>query len=138
MIMQNTDSTKYYVLYDGDCGFCNYWVQWILAKDVHDRFMFASLQSAFGQEFLQDRGLQTQNFNTLYLWKPEGYYLVKSKAVLQIAKILGGTYGFLAGINFLPAFITDKIYDKVAANRKSLAAESCLLPTNEQRKKIIS
>lgn len=136
--MQNTDSTKYYVLYDGDCGFCNFWVQWILEKDEKDRFMFASLQSPFGQEFLKERGLETQDFNTLYLWKPQGFYLVKSKAVVEIAKILGGTYGFLARLNFLPVALTDVIYDKVAANRQKLATESCLLPTPEQRKKIIS
>ncbi len=136
--MENIDSTKYYVLYDGDCGFCNFWVQWILARDTRDHFMFASLQSDFGQKFLKERGLETKNFNTLYLWKPQGFYLIKSKAVLEIAKILGGTYGMLARVNFLPAGVTDIIYDRIAANRQRLATESCLLPTPEQRRKFIS
>ncbi len=84
------DKNKYYVFYDGECGFCNYWVQWILQRDSKDQFLFASLQSQFGQQFLWQRGLDRKNLNTIYLWKPESYYLIKSAAVAEIAKILGG------------------------------------------------
>ena len=34
--MTTVDSNKYYVFYDGECGFCNFWVHWILKKDVKD------------------------------------------------------------------------------------------------------
>lgn len=83
---------KHIVFFDGDCGVCNFWVQWILKRDHNNRFLFASLQSDFGQTFLSERKLNTEVFNTLYLWKPNHYYLEKSNAVLQIANILGGIY----------------------------------------------
>lgn len=132
-----TDPSKYYIFYDGDCGFCNYWVQWILKRDEKDRFRFASLQSNFGQQFLWQRGLDRNQFNTLYLWKPNVYYLVKSKAVTQIAKILGGKYALMAYLNILPGFISDKIYDRISENRMKLAAGKCYLPTEEERKKFL-
>lgn len=132
-----TDPSKYYIFYDGDCGFCNYWVQWILKRDEKDRFRFASLQSNFGQQFLWQRGLDRNQFNTLYLWKPNAYYLVKSKAVTQIAKILGGKYALMAYLNILPGFISDKIYDRISENRMKLAAGKCYLPTEEERKKFL-
>ena len=53
--MKNLDTTKYFVLYDGECGFCNFWVHWILKKDTKNNFLFASLQSDFGQQFLNER-----------------------------------------------------------------------------------
>ena len=64
---------KFIVFYDGECGFCNHWVQWILEKDTKDKFLFSSLQSEFGQKFLNDRNLPNEIFDTLYLWKPQNF-----------------------------------------------------------------
>lgn len=132
------DVSKYYLFYDGDCGFCNHWVQWILKNDSRDQFLFAALQSDFGQDFLKERGLKTQEFNTLYLWKPGHFYMEKSQAVTKIAKILGGKYKLLANFNFLPKYLADIIYDQIAKNRLKLSSQSCLLPTIEERKKFVN
>jgi len=135
--MQENWKDKYIVFFDGDCGVCNFWVQWILERDKKDYFMFASLQSDFGQKFLSERGLETKEFNTMYLWKPKEYYLIKSRAILQIANLLGGIYK-LSGIGkLLPVFISDKAYDVVSRNRMKLANQKCFLPDQHQRKKFI-
>lgn len=131
------DSSKYYVFYDGECGFCNYWVQFILKNDHKDQFMFASLQSDFGQEFLLERGLENKVFNTLYLWKPTSFYLTKSEAALKIAKILGGKFALLNIANVFPKTLTDFVYDKVADNRQKLAAEKCFVPNEKERAKFL-
>jgi len=128
---------KHIVFFDGDCGVCNFWVQWILERDKKDEFLFASLQSDFGQKFLSERGLDTKVFNTLYLWKPEQYYVEKSQAVLKIAGLLGGIYK-LSGIGkIIPRFLSDQVYDMVSRNRMKLANQKCYLPTPHQRKKFI-
>ena len=132
------DTSKYYVIYDGDCGFCNHWVQWILKNDKKDQFMFAALQSDFGQKFLKERGLERESFDTIYLWKPEGFYLIKSEAITKIAKILGGKYALLGNLNVFPKYISDAIYNQIAKRRLKLAAQSCMLPTVEERKKFVS
>lgn len=135
--MQANWEQKHIVFFDGECGVCNFWVQWILERDKKDQFMFASLQSDFGQKFLSERGLETKVFNTMYLWKPNQYYLIKSKAVLQIANLLGGVYKLSAIGKFIPAFLSDKLYDIVSKNRMKLANQKCYLPTPHQRKKFI-
>ena len=132
-----TDESKYYVFYDGDCGFCNFWVNWILKNDSENQFLFSSLQSGFGQKFLKERGLKTNQFNTLYLWKPNSFYLIKSKAVFKITQILGGWKSAISVFRIFPSFLTDKIYDEVAKRRHSFAKNSCEIPTEEQRKKFI-
>lgn len=128
---------KHIVFFDGECGVCNFWVQWILERDQKDQFMFASLQSDFGQKFLSERGLETKVFNTMYLWKPNQYYLIKSRAVLQIANLLGGIYKASAIAKLIPAFLSDKVYDVISKNRMKLANQKCYLPTPHQRKKFI-
>lgn len=99
--------------------------------------MFASLQSDFGQKFLSERGLETKVFNTLYLWKPNQYYFIKSRAVLQIANVLGGIYKLSAVGKIIPAFLSDKIYNVVSENRMKLANQKCFLPDRDQKKKFI-
>ena len=96
------DNTKYYVLYDGDCGFCNHWVHWILKHDHKNQFLFASLQSDFAQKFLKERGLPTNDFDSIILLKPTSFYLKKSEAIVAIAKLLGGKYKFLTYLNIFP------------------------------------
>lgn len=135
--MEENLQNKHIVFFDGDCGVCNFWVQWILERDKKDQFMFASLQSVFGQKFLSERGLNTKVFNTMYLWRPCQYYLEKSKAVLKIAHLLGGVYKLSALGKIIPSFISDRIYDVVSKNRMKLANQKCYLPTPHQRAKFI-
>ncbi len=136
--MTNVNTNKYYVFYDGECGFCNFWVHWILKKDVKNQFLFASLQSEFGQQFLSERNLELKNLDTLYLWKPEKYYLQKSQAVFKISEVIGGLYTLLSYFRYIPTSLTDFFYDRVAANRKKLSAGACEIPTAEERKKFVS
>lgn len=131
------DSTKFYVFYDGDCGFCNHWVQWILKNDGKDQFLFASLQSEFGQKFLNERGLENKIFSTLYLWKPNVFYLKKSQAALKIARILGGKFAIIGNFNFFPVLLSDCVYDQIAKNRTKLASQKCFLPNEKERAKFV-
>ncbi|WP_027379933.1 thiol-disulfide oxidoreductase DCC family protein [Chryseobacterium daeguense] len=136
--MQENWQNKYIVFFDGECGVCNFWVQWILERDKKDQFLFASLQSDFGQKFLTERGLDTKVFKTMYLWKPNEYYLIKSKAILKIANLLGGSYKALSWLGKLmfPA-VSDRIYDIISNNRMKLANQKCYLPTPHERAKFI-
>ena len=129
---------KHIVLYDGDCPMCNYWVNFILKRDDKNKFMFAALQSDFGQDFLKKRNLNHTEFNTIYLLKPQQYYLVRSKAIFKIFSLLGGIYRPLSWMKFIPGFISDTIYDFVSRNRKKADVETCPILTIEERKKFIT
>ena len=128
---------KYIVFYDGDCGFCNFWVGWILKNDHKNKFLFSALQSEFGQKFLTDRNLQNENFDTIYLFSPGKFYLNKSKAALKIATLLGGGFSLMEIFKIIPSFISDKVYDLIAKNRQKIASAKCYLPTQEERRKFI-
>ena len=130
-------SDKYYLIYDGDCGFCNYWVQWVLRNDKNKRIMFASLQSVFGQRFLDERNLDAKNFNTVYLWKPGEFYHLKSRAIFETANIMGRKYSLLSYLRFLPVSLTDFLYDNIARNRQKLATQKCYLPTDEEKGRFV-
>lgn len=128
---------KYYVLYDGECGFCNFWVAWILKNDRKDQFLFSALQSEFGQKFLKDRNLEHQSFDTLYLYSPQKFYLTKSSAALKIASILGGKFAMIRYLKIFPEFIRDRVYDIISKNRQKISAAKCYLPTAKEREKFI-
>jgi len=128
---------KHIIFYDGDCGFCNFWVQWILKRDHKNHFLFAALQSTLGQQFLRERHLETENFDSIYLWKPHSYYLKKSDAAIKIGQLLGGIYQASVAGRILPLWIRDGIYEAIAKRRKNLMTQQCLIPTAEERKKFI-
>lgn len=135
--MQLNWDNKYIVFFDGDCGVCNFWVQWILERDKKDQFLFASLQSEAGQRFLTKEKLNKTQFNTLYLLQPDRKYLMKSRAVLKIATLLGGAYSLLGIGRLIPKFVSDYLYDKVSENRMKISAQKCFLPDAHQKKKFI-
>lgn len=133
---QNSNN-KYIIFYDGDCGFCNRWVQWVLKHDHHNRFLFSSLQSPFGQQFLTERGISNQSFDSIFLWKPNEFYLIEYQAVLKIAITLGGIYSIALVGKLIPETIGNHIYRIISKNRKRLSNNYCYVPTKEQRKKFI-
>lgn len=133
--MMNKD--EYVVLYDGDCGFCNFWVKWILSKDKKQQFKFASLQGNYGQAFLKKNQLNTTDFDTLYLVSETGSYFQKLEAVIKICTTIGGLYSLAAVLKIVPVYTRDAIYGVVSRNRKRVLQGNCYLPTAEQRKMFI-
>ncbi len=131
------NENQYYILYDGDCGFCNHWIQWVLQRDKKNLFLFASLQSKFGQNFLMDRNLDRKSFNTLYLYKPNRFYYTQSDAVLHIAKILGGKYALVSILNIFPKFLRDAVYSQIAKNRHQFKSQYCNIPSEKDKKKFL-
>lgn len=125
----------YVVLYDGSCGFCNFWVKWILKRDRHEQFYFASLQSEYGQAFLNQHNLPLTDFDTLYLVSKANTHIFykKSAAVITIAQHLGGIYSLFVVFKLVPKFIRDWVYDIIAHNRKKVMNNSCYLPNAKER-----
>ncbi|MBS1568834.1 MAG: thiol-disulfide oxidoreductase DCC family protein [Bacteroidetes bacterium] len=117
------------VLFDGVCNLCNGAVQFIIRHDKHNRFRFAPLQSGAGRSILGEAGTPGDAFSTIvYLRK--GKVLTKSKAVLHVARDLGGAWQLFHGLIILPRFLRDAAYDLVARNRFRWFGrrESCMVP----------
>lgn len=114
------------VLFDGVCNLCNGAVQFIIERDKHQQFRFASLQSGFGQQYQQQVG----EVDSILL-VDHGKIYQKSSAALRIARKLDGLWPMLFILIIIPPFIRDFVYDIIARNRYRLFGkkESCWLPT---------
>lgn len=126
------------ILFDGVCNLCNSTVQKVIENDDKNQFKFASLQSEFGQKFLEKNNLSTEEFNSIILVDGEKFY-TRSDAALRIGKELKGIYK-LSGVFFIfPKFIRDSVYDWISRNRYKWFGkqESCWLPTPELKQKFI-
>ena len=131
------------VLYDGVCGLCNRLVQFILKRDVHDRFRFASLQSGFAEALLKRHGYDSRDLDTFYLvtghGKPSERVLMRSDAILAVVATLGGVWK-MAGVGIvIPKVLRDWMYQLVARNRYRVfgKSDSCMLPSAEHRAKFL-
>lgn len=130
----NTEE-KRIVFYDGDCGFCNTTVQFILDKAKKD-FYFTTLQSDFAKSKLQEFNIEIK-LDTLY-YLNQGKIHERSGAALRIAKGLKGGYPLLFGFIIIPPFIRNWCYDMIAARRHRIKAGYCKIPTEEEKKYFIS
>lgn len=124
------------VFYDGDCGFCNRSVQFILNNETNDAIHFAPLQSEFAQSFFTSKGLPTPDMSTFYFWNKNVMHS-KSSGALRVTNYLKFPFTLLKIGFIFPRFLRDWVYDFIAKRRHQLAAGFCALPTEAQRKRFI-
>ena len=131
------------VLYDGVCGLCNHLVQFLLKRDNHDRFRFASLQSEFTSRLLTRHGVDPHDLDTVYVLRnhdqSDETLLARSDAILYMLGQLGGVWSVAGVGSVLPRAFRDAVYKVVARNRYRVFGkhESCLLPEPKHRAKFL-
>ena len=125
------------VLYDGDCGFCNRSVAYILKREKSSVIHFAPIQSEFTQRLFAERGWEAPDLNTFYLIEKERKY-EKSSAAMKVLKYLKAPYSWLRGFWIVPRAIRDWGYDFIAARRQRIAKGYCVIPTPDQAKRFLS
>jgi predicted DCC family thiol-disulfide oxidoreductase YuxK len=128
--VNETETNKPIVFYDGDCGFCNASVQFILAHKKEAVF-FATLQGQLAENILASRAVSI-NLDTIY-YLNKGKLYNRSSAILQICKKLKGAYPLLYALYIIPKFIRDPFYNAIAKRRHRIKNRACLLPTAEER-----
>ncbi len=137
-------SEKPILLYDGICGLCNRFVQFVLKHDTKDRFRFAALQSEFAREILARHGVNAADLDTVYMvrdFQQSGELLVnRSDAALAVLSALGGFWSLLSGwMRILPRPLRDWGYNIVAGNRYRIFGkyDVCPLPNPRDRHKFL-
>jgi len=120
------------IYFDGVCGLCNRFVDFVLARDHGRRFRFAPLQGTtaagrFGPADAVDP--------TTILFEEDGAVYERSTAALRIVGGLGGGWRFVAVFGLVPRPIRDVVYDWIARNRYAWFGkrDTCRLPTAEER-----
>ena len=117
------------LLYDGVCGLCNRFVQFILRRDRHAIFRFASLQSPVAARVLTRHGANPTDRDTVYVVLnhdlPDESLLSRSDAVAFVLKQLGGPWSPTASLlQILPKFLRDPAYNAIARRRYRLFGRS--------------
>jgi predicted DCC family thiol-disulfide oxidoreductase YuxK len=132
------------LLYDGVCGLCNRFVQFILRRDRNAVFRFASLQSALAAPILTRHDANPSDLDTVYVAVnyelPNEYLLSRSDAVIFVLKQLPGLWRHAAFfMQLLPKFLRDPAYKVVARNRYRIfgRSEVCPLPRDQDRNRFL-
>src|SRR5580658_4155924 len=104
------------VVFDGECAFCNRWVNFLLRFDRKDSFRFTARQSESGAAFSREAGLPEKGVGSIILLEGKAMWL-RSEAVLRMLKLLGFPFSLTGVFRLIPVSIRDAIYDAIARNR---------------------
>ena len=129
------DQPKRVILFDGVCGLCNLWVDFILKRDRKDVFRFAPLQGEFANQI--DPKTSQSLDSVVYLVSGKRYY--RTGAILRILRDLGGIWSIVWLFWIVPYFLRDPLYALLARNRYRIFGkrEVCRLSKPHERHKFI-
>ena len=132
------------VFYDGLCGLCDRFVQFLLPRDPNARLSFATLQGDLARTTLVPRGFDPADLDTVFVvadWKgPRERVLSRSRAVLHAASALGGVWRVLSTLaRIVPPPIADAVYGVIARRRYRIFGryDACPLPRPEWRSRFL-
>ncbi len=127
---------KHIVYFDGVCGICNFFVDFLIRKDKKNILLFAPLQ---GETAAKNLGFgPDQKFDTV-VFNQGGKLYYKSSAGIRILSTIGGLWKLMWILMIFPPFLRDFVYDIIANNRYKLVGkkEACRIPNKEERSKFL-
>lgn len=129
-------SLRNIVFFDGVCGFCNAAVDTLIRLDDDEILRFAPIQGETAQGILPVE--RRENVDTICYWDGERLF-VRTRALLEIAKALGGFWLVFYPLVVIPASWRDAAYDWFAARRYKWFGkkESCRMPSPEERARFL-
>jgi len=129
---------KSIILFDGVCNLCNGFVNFLIARDSKNQFLFGSLQSPQATEILTRFNAPTTEMTTVILTE-NGQLYSRSTAVLKIFRKMGGLWPLLYAFIIIPPFIRDPIYHLIAKNRYRMFGrkDACMIPTPALKAKFL-
>jgi predicted DCC family thiol-disulfide oxidoreductase YuxK len=125
--------------YDGECGLCDRFVQFVLKHDPSERFQFATLQSPAGREQLARLKLPEVDLQTMVMVEGDRTY-TRSTAALRICRLLAAPWPLLHAFMVVPRPLRDGAYSFIAARRKLWfrPPDECPVMPPELRRRFLS
>lgn len=125
------------VIFDGECVFCNRWVDFLLRFDRRDVFRFSARQSPAGASLLQRIGLPETGVGSIVL-VDRGAVQLRSGAVLRMMTLLGFPFSLAAVFRLVPTVLRDPVYEWLARNRlKWFGRRMCRVPSDAERDRFL-
>lgn len=128
---------KKIILFDGVCNLCNNSVNFIIRRDIKSIFLFAPLQSNFGEVLTAKMNIP-QKIDSIILISENKYY-IKSDAVIEIIKQLKWYWRMFIIIKILPLKFRDFLYDFIANSRYKWFGkrDSCMIPDGNVKSRFL-
>lgn len=132
------------ILYDGVCGLCNRFVQFVLRWDASAQFLFAPLQGEYAKDVFSRHASDAGSLETVVLVLSPGTaaetLLLRSDAAAEVFIRLGGgwrAWGRL--LRLLPRAFRDAGYSAIARNRYWIFGKmkECPLPGAQTRARFL-
>lgn len=125
------------IYYDGLCGLCDRFVQFVLRRDRRARYRFAPLQGSTARERIPS-DLDPETSQTVIL-EEGGRFRVRSDAALAILAGLGGAWRLAGLLRIVPRPLRDAVYDLVARNRQRWFGrrDECRVPGPAERDRFL-
>jgi predicted DCC family thiol-disulfide oxidoreductase YuxK len=120
------------IFYDGDCGFCNRIVQFVLRNEKGSVIYFSALQSDFSVHFFESQQFPKPDLSTFYFYS-NGKLYNRSKAAFRVIPFLKWYWKPLLVFSILPVSLSDRIYAFIARHRKKIGGNFCIIPSPENR-----
>lgn len=120
------------IFYDGDCGFCNSSVQFVLKHERSNNIYFSALQSEFSKSFFSNKHYAEPDLSTFYFYSNGNLYS-KSTAAINVVRFLKFPYSLLSVFIIVPRFIRDRGYDFIAKRRIKIMNAFCVIPNPENK-----
>jgi predicted DCC family thiol-disulfide oxidoreductase YuxK len=126
------------VIFDGECVFCNRWVDILLRFDRQDRFRFAARQTESGASLTRQAGLPEGGVGSIVLLE-RGAVQLRSSAVLRMLELLGFPFSLATVFRLIPTKPRDFIYEWFARNRLKWFGRraTCRLPSEAERHRFL-
>ena len=132
------------VFYDGLCGLCDRLVRFILARDRHARFRFATLQGELARQLLPPFSVNPRDLDSVVVvtdWPSPAHRIhVRSRAVIHALDALGFPWSLIARLfRVVPSRLADAAYRGIARRRYRLFGklETCPLPPPQWRDRFL-
>jgi predicted DCC family thiol-disulfide oxidoreductase YuxK len=103
-------------------------VQFVIRRDPDSQFLFASLQSSFGQGIMKRFGLDPTLLHSILLLENDHLYQ-RSDAALRVLSSLRG-WSFTRILRAVPTALRDFVYNLIARNRYRIFGKrnECMIP----------
>ncbi|MEO5762761.1 MAG: DCC1-like thiol-disulfide oxidoreductase family protein [Vicinamibacteria bacterium] len=145
--MITSATVAHLVLYDGVCGLCDHFVQFLIRIDRRDQIRFAALQGALGTTIINAHGRSATSLSTVVTIPnydanaaPSSLTLLeRSDAALFAIASVGGVYGAASALRIFPRFLRNAVYDLVARWRYRIFGrfDACPLPSPATRARFL-
>ena len=121
------------IFFDGHCGLCDGFVNFVMSEDHEHIMRFSPLQGQSAKSFINTG--EIEKLQSIVLFDNNKLYR-QSDAVLRTLSYLGGLWKLLAWAAVIPRPIRDGVYKFIAQYRYKWFGhhESCRIPTPEEKR----